>query len=300
VKNQQDYFYGLNASDNSNANGVTGISGAINGPLTQPSMPITGSGMVTVGATSITNPTWITTTNTTLPYYSDLTGALTTAGVMWPGMAGQLYEGKPSWLEKSIDKKYIKILVEAKNYNILCNIADIVIRSHRSSFHLLEKSILRSNDFEVIGLYMKSVKNIGVKHLTKNFLQAYNSSTEERKSERFTNMAYESRSKLDLKTCFKFAIKKKDPIYVQWLMSSPYYHEFDTDMIDSKISNKNIDALVSMCGDTNLLFTLANISKMVNKEKIYRKIRNLGDFDLARKMVDSSDEDWAKKLVHMK
>lgn len=216
----------------------------------------------------------------------------------WP-TAPSYYDPK-SLIDKAIDRSYVKTLIEAKNYNHMCYVADVIVKNDRKSFAALEKAILASKDFEVIGNYIKSVNTISVHHLTSKFLDAYRLCDKERKAEKMMYVAYEARNKLDINKCYSYARKYKDPNFIQWIMSNPYCRDIDTQLAENDISIKKLNNIIDMSNDSNLLFNLAHISKLADKEKIFRRIRKLGNLDLASKLVHDSNEEWAKKLTHLK
>lgn len=205
-----------------------------------------------------------------------------------------------SYVLKIIDDNYIKSLIESKNYSAMIAMADSVLSVNRKGFKKIEKAILESNSFELIGNYIKTVQNIDTKCLTVPFLNAFIKNDLFDKNERFTALAFDIRNKIDIKKCYSYSKKYQNPYMIQWIANSSFEKIVDTIVDDDKISINQLNDIIKLITDPIILFNFACSSTVVNKQAIYKKLLKLNNLELAKAVLELSKDPWAEKLKHLK
>lgn len=196
---------------------------------------------------------------------------------------------------KCCNKQWVDKLIADKNYTCMITVSDLMLRNNRKLFDRIEKAIMKSNDYTIIGNYFDNARNFSIRHLTQTFLK----SVPNEEMDRFSMMARKLIGKLDLRACLSFAKKRRDIRYISWLFSDAYSN-IDKHLQNNEINSNNIAYILAKCDNDGWLINATMISEMVPQHLVYMRLKNIKSLEFARQLAENSKEPWAEKLRNFK
>lgn len=219
-------------------------------------------------------------------------------------LIGQTYPykiaGQNSWA-MDVERAYCNGLLEAKNYSMMCTLAETVLRTDRSMFMKFERTILKSNDFLIIMQFIRSCVSIDMKHLTSVLLKAYKSSTITNKNVHLSSFMSYSADRVNFNKILQLADKENNVEYLEWIVSSQYSEKNVTSLLSKQdIDFNKIEKVFLKSINSQLIYQFAKCFKNSNRKKCFARIRQLKDTATMRLFIDQIDDDFCRSLQNMR